>query len=142
RKEFVDLFVNYVFNESVRKPFEDFMQGFLRGCPARKWKMFLPVELQIVLQGHTEFDWHLLEKNVMYSEYKRFDRTIRNFWAVFHKLPEEKKKMFFAFLTGSAQIPAYGLEYFTFCIAYLQAENPDEMYPSANTCSHILFLPK
>ncbi|NXQ88340.1 HERC3 ligase, partial [Nyctibius grandis] len=47
-----------------------------------------------------------------------------------------------AFLTGSAQIPAYGLEYFTFGIAYLQAENPDEMYPPANTCSHILFLPK
>ncbi|XP_068258816.1 E3 ISG15--protein ligase HERC5-like isoform X2 [Nyctibius grandis] len=62
RKEFVDLYVNYVFNESVRKPFEDFMQGFLRGCPARNWKIFLPVELQIVLQGHTEFDWHLLEK--------------------------------------------------------------------------------
>lgn len=62
RKEFVDLYVNYVFNESVRKPFQDFTQGFLRGCPARKWKMFLPAELQIVLQGHTKVDWHLLEK--------------------------------------------------------------------------------
>ncbi|XP_069711475.1 probable E3 ubiquitin-protein ligase HERC3 isoform X3 [Phaenicophaeus curvirostris] len=142
RKEFVDLYVNYVFNESVRKPFEDFMQGFLRGCPARKWKMFLPVELQTVLQGHREFDWHLLEKNVEYRQYKTSDRTIRNFWAVFHKLPEEKKKMFLAFLSGSDRIPGFGLEYFKFFIEDPQMKNPDETYPSASTCSRILFLPR
>ncbi|XP_074679165.1 E3 ISG15--protein ligase HERC5-like isoform X1 [Strix aluco] len=142
RKEFVDLYVNYVFNESIRKPFEDFMQGFSRGCPARKWKMFHPTELQIVLQGHAEFDWHLLEKNVTYSQYKKLDRTIRNFWTVFYRLPEEKKKMFLAFLSGSDRIPGYGLEYFTFCIADPQAEKPDEVYPFANTCSRILFLPR
>ncbi|KAM6206524.1 putative E3 ubiquitin-protein ligase HERC4 [Sarcoramphus papa] len=142
RKEFVDLYVNYVFNESIRKPFEDFMQGFLRGCPARMWKMFLPVELQIVLQGHTKFDWHLLEKNVMYRQYKKFDQTIRNFWTVFHKLPEEKKKMFLAFLSGSDRIPGYGLELFTFSIEDPQEENPDEVCPFANTCSRILFLPR
>ncbi|KFP96925.1 putative E3 ubiquitin-protein ligase HERC4, partial [Leptosomus discolor] len=142
RKEFVDLYVNYVFNESIRKPFEDFMQGFLRGCPARKWKMFLPAELQLVLQGHTKFDWHLLEKNVKYRKYKKFDRTIRNFWTVFHKLPEEKKKMFIAFLSGSDQIPGCTLKHFEFCIEDPQVENPDELYPSANTCNHILFLPR
>ncbi|XP_059673641.1 probable E3 ubiquitin-protein ligase HERC3 [Gavia stellata] len=142
RKEFVDLYVNYVFNESIRKPFEDFMQGFLRGCPARQWKMFLPVELQIVLQGHTKFDWHLLEKNVTYSQYKKSDRTIRNFWTVFHKLPEEKKKLFLAFLSGSDRIPGHGVEHFKFSIADPQAENPDECYPFANTCNYILFLPR
>ncbi|NXX19574.1 HERC4 ligase, partial [Podargus strigoides] len=142
RKEFVDLHVNYVFNESIREPFEDFMQGFLRGCPARKWKMFLPAELQIVLQGLAKYDWHLLGKNVRYSQYKQSDRTIRNFWTVFHELPEEKKKMFLAFLSGCPRISGYALEYFTFCIADPQLGNPDEMYPYANTCSLILFLPR
>lgn len=66
RKEYVDLCVNYIFNKSVKKPFEDFMQGFLRGCPARNWKMFFPEELQVLLQGCTTFDWHLLEK-VLYT---------------------------------------------------------------------------
>ncbi|KFQ38120.1 putative E3 ubiquitin-protein ligase HERC3, partial [Mesitornis unicolor] len=142
RKEFVDLYVNYVLNKSVQKPFEDFMRGFLRGCPGRMWKMFFPVELQIVLQGHTKFDWHLLEKNVTYMGYKKIDPTIRNFWIVFHKLPEEKKKMFLAFLSGSDRIPAYGLEYFQFYIADPLEKNPDELYPFVNTCSHILFLPR
>ncbi|NXE11929.1 HERC3 ligase, partial [Lophotis ruficrista] len=142
RKEFVDLYVNYVFNESIWKPFEDFMKGFLRGCPARKWEMFLPEQLQIVLQGYTKFDWRLLEKNVTYRQYEKLDPTIRNFWIVFHKFPEEKKKMFLAFLSGSDQIPGYGLERFQFCIADPQVENPDELYPWANTCSRILFLPR
>ncbi|KFV61476.1 putative E3 ubiquitin-protein ligase HERC4, partial [Dryobates pubescens] len=142
RKEFVDLYMNYVFNESIRKPFEDFMQGFLRGCPARKWKMFLPVELQTVLQGCTKFDWHLLEKNVNYIQYGKLDQTIRNFWTVFHKLPEEKKKLFLAFLSGSDRIPGYGQENFTFHIEDPQEANPDEVCIKANTCSLILFLPR
>ncbi|NXX98158.1 HERC4 ligase, partial [Centropus bengalensis] len=142
RKEFVDLYLNYVFNESVQKPFEDFKRGFLRGCPARKWKMFLPVEFQTVLQGHTEFDWHLLEKNVEYKKYGKLDETIRNFWTVFHKLSEEKKKMFLAFLSGSDRIPGFGLEFFKFIIEDPQVENPDESYPFASVCSYILFLPR
>ncbi|NWX21732.1 HERC4 ligase, partial [Aegotheles bennettii] len=142
RKEFVDLYLDYVFNKSIQKTFEDFMQGFLRGCPTRKWKMFLPVELQIVLQGQTKFDWHLLEKNVTYVCYQPSDQTIRNFWTEFHKLPEEKKKMFLAFLSGSDRISGYKLEGFTFCIVDPELENPDEFYPAANTCSLILFFPR
>ncbi|NXS10800.1 HERC4 ligase, partial [Neodrepanis coruscans] len=142
RKEYVDLFVNYMFNESVQKPFEDFMQGFLRGCPARNWKMFLPKELQIVLQGHPTIDWHLLEKNVRYRKYNKSDQAIKDFWTVFHKLSEKKKKMFLAFLSGSDQIPGYQLECFTFYIEDPQAKNPDEVYPSAATCHLVLFLPR
>ncbi|NXY26064.1 HERC4 ligase, partial [Atrichornis clamosus] len=142
RKEYVDLLVNYMLNKSVQKPFEDFMQGFLRGCPARNWQMFFPEELQVILQGNTTFDWHLLEKNVRYKHYKKSDQTIRNFWTVFHKLPEEKKKMFLVFLSGCDQITGYGLECFRFCIEELQVKNPDEFYPHASTCYLILFLPR
>ncbi|XP_071600355.1 probable E3 ubiquitin-protein ligase HERC4 [Heliangelus exortis] len=141
RKEFVDLYVNYMLNESIRKPFEDFMQGFLRGCPTQSWKMFLPVELQTVLQGKT-VDWHLLEKNTVYLHYHPSDKIIRDFWTVFHKLPEEKKKMFFAFLSGSDQISSYGPQCFVFCIANPLLRDPDEYHPSANTCNHTFYLPK
>ncbi|NXR85282.1 HERC4 ligase, partial [Hypocryptadius cinnamomeus] len=142
RKEYVDLYVNYVFNKSVQKPFEDFMQGFLRGCPARNWKMFFPEELQDLLQGRTMFDWHLLEKNVIYIQYEKSDQTIKNFWTVFHELPEEKKKMFLVFLSGSDRISGYGLEPFRFHISDPQVENPDESSLRASTCRLILFLPR
>ncbi|NXD22708.1 HERC4 ligase, partial [Spelaeornis formosus] len=142
RKEYVDLYVNYIFNKSVQKPFENFMQGFLRGCPARNWKMFFPEELQVLLQGHTTFDWHLLEKNVMYGQYKKSDQTIRNFWTVFHELPGEKKKMFLVFLSGSDRISGYNLKHFRFHIEDPEVENPDESSPYVSTCRLILFLPR
>ncbi|NXQ42411.1 HERC3 ligase, partial [Catharus fuscescens] len=142
RKEYVDLYVNYIFNKSVQKPFKDFMQGFLRGCPARNWKMFSPEELQVLLQGHTTFDWHLLEKNAIYEGYEKLDQTIRNFWTVFHKLTEEKKKMFLAFLTGCDRITGYRPERFGFRIRDPRVENPDEFSPCASTCYLILLLPR
>ncbi|NWU12325.1 HERC3 ligase, partial [Cephalopterus ornatus] len=142
RKEYVDLYVNYMFNESVQKPFEDFMRGFLRGCPARNWKLFRPTELQALLQGHPTVDWHLLEKNVVYRQYNKSDKTIKDFWNVFHKLPEEKKKMFLVFLSGSDRIPGYQLECFRFAIEDPQAKNPDEFYPFASTCFLIFYLPR
>lgn len=41
-----------------------------------------------------------LQQNVTYIQYGMLDRTIRNFWTVFHKLPEEKKKMFLGNISG------------------------------------------
>ncbi|XP_065592552.1 probable E3 ubiquitin-protein ligase HERC4 [Cyrtonyx montezumae] len=142
RKEFVDLYVNYVLNESIRKPFEDFMQGFIRGCPAESWKIFLPVELQVLLLGHTDYDWQLLKKNATYMHYEESHQTIKNFWTVFYKLPEEKKKKFLAFLSGSDRIAPYGLEYFVFSIEDPFCQNPDNSYPSARTCNCTLLLPR
>uniref|UniRef100_A0A8C4Y2T0 HECT domain-containing protein n=2 Tax=Gopherus evgoodei TaxID=1825980 RepID=A0A8C4Y2T0_9SAUR len=142
RKEYVDAYVNYVFNESVKKPFEDFRSGFLRGCPAKKWKLFLPIEFLTVFRGHTKYDWKLLEENTKYKDYEKSDQTIKNFWTVFHELPEEKKKNFLAFLTGTDRIPAEGMRHFQFTIADFKKENPDLFHPIANTCYHVLMLPR
>ncbi|XP_044285375.1 probable E3 ubiquitin-protein ligase HERC4 isoform X2 [Varanus komodoensis] len=142
RKEYVDACVNYLFNDSVKKQFEDFMRGFEKGCPIKHWKLFLPAELQVVLLGHTEYNWQQLEKNVKYKDYEESDETIKNFWAVFHDLPEKKKKEFLAFLTGTDCIPAKGMARFTFTIMDSRQEDPDLSYPNASTCYKILQLPR
>lgn len=41
-----------------------------------------------------------LWQNVMYEGYEKSDKTIRNFWTVFHQLTEEKKKMFLGNVSG------------------------------------------
>lgn len=68
RKEYVEAYVNYVFNVSVEKQFDKFRRGFLRGCPTEKWKIFLPVELQLILHGHTEYNWEQLEQVLRTSD--------------------------------------------------------------------------
>ncbi|XP_016849281.1 E3 ISG15--protein ligase HERC5 isoform X2 [Anolis carolinensis] len=62
RKEYVDAYVHYIFTTSVEKQFADFMRGFERGCPTGKWKIFNPIELQLVLLGHKKYDWEQFEK--------------------------------------------------------------------------------
>ncbi|XP_033015462.1 E3 ISG15--protein ligase HERC5-like [Lacerta agilis] len=142
RKEYVDAYVNYMFSTSVEKQFGDFVRGFKKGCPNETWKMFLPAELRVVLLGLTKYDWEQLEKNAKYHNYERSDETIEDFWAVFHALPEEKKKNFLSFLTGTDCIPAQGMERFTFTIADLGKEDPDLWYPVASTCYRVLYLPR
>ncbi|XP_042325644.1 E3 ISG15--protein ligase HERC5-like [Sceloporus undulatus] len=142
RKEYVDAYVRYIFTDSVENQFEDFMRGFERGCPTKKWKIFLPVELQVVLLGHEAYDWEQLEKNTKYTGYEKTEQTIKNFWAVFHDLPEESKKDFLAFLTGTDRIPAEGMEKFTFTITDAKKADPDQWYPESSTCFRILILPR
>uniref|UniRef100_A0ACB8E9B7 Uncharacterized protein n=1 Tax=Sphaerodactylus townsendi TaxID=933632 RepID=A0ACB8E9B7_9SAUR len=142
RKEYVDAYVNYIFNDSVKEQFKNFMDGFSRGCQTKKWNVFLPTELRLLLLGQTNYNWEQLEKNARYNGYEKSDETIRNFWAVFHDLPEEKKKDFLAFLTGTNCIPGLGMETFKFTISDARKEDPDKWYPVACTCNRNLILPR
>ncbi|RXN01912.1 putative E3 ubiquitin-protein ligase HERC3 [Acipenser ruthenus] len=94
RTQYVEEYVDFVFNKSVKKQFGDFMEGFRKGCPSKMWDIFLPVELMAVLNGNTKYEWEELEKNANYKGYEPTDENIRNFWMVFHELDEERKKNF------------------------------------------------
>ncbi|XP_015675425.1 probable E3 ubiquitin-protein ligase HERC4 [Protobothrops mucrosquamatus] len=142
RKEYVDAYVNYIFNESVKKQFGDFVRGFQRGCPSTTWKMFLPVELRGILFGNTAYQWDQLEKNVKYRGFEESDETIKNFWTVFYDFPEESKKDFLAFLTGTVHIPGETMDNFSITIADVNQENQDQLLPMVHTCHQTLFLPR
>ncbi|XP_043917379.1 probable E3 ubiquitin-protein ligase HERC4 isoform X2 [Protopterus annectens] len=141
RKQYVDAYVDYVFNTSVKKNFEDFAYGFKKGCSNVMWAMFVPVELMAIIHGNTVYDWEQLEKNAKYIGYDVSSEVIKNFWTVFHDLSEEMKKRFLAFLTGTDRIPVGGMEKFTFTICNQGFLYSDLFYPSANTCARILYLP-
>ncbi|XP_032079799.1 E3 ISG15--protein ligase HERC5-like [Thamnophis elegans] len=142
RKEYVDAYVNYIFNDSVKKQFEDFARGFQRGCPSATWKMFLPLELRNILFGHTTYNWDQLEKNAKYEGFEASDETIKNFWTVFHDFHEENKKDFLAFLTGTVHIPGGGMDNFSITIVNVNEANPDEALPKIHSCTRRLYLPR
>uniref|UniRef100_A0A8C5WZG9 HECT-type E3 ubiquitin transferase n=1 Tax=Laticauda laticaudata TaxID=8630 RepID=A0A8C5WZG9_LATLA len=142
RKEYVDAYVNYMFNDSVKKQFEDFARGFQRGCPSTTWKMFLPVELRSILFGHTTYDWDQLEKIVRYDGFEKSDETIKNFWTVFHELTEENKRDFLVFLTGTVRIPGEGMDNYIITIVDPLGENLDQAFPIIYTCMKRLYLPR
>ncbi|XP_041645814.1 probable E3 ubiquitin-protein ligase HERC4 isoform X1 [Cheilinus undulatus] len=141
RQDFVNAYVDYVFNTSVAPLFECFYAGFHKVCGGKVLELFQPNELQAMVIGNTNYDWTELQKSTEYKgEYWTDHPTIKIFWEVFHQLPVEQKKQFLLFLTGSDRIPILGMKSLKLVI---QPTGGGEHYlPVAHTCFNLLDLPK
>ncbi|XP_006889079.1 PREDICTED: probable E3 ubiquitin-protein ligase HERC4 isoform X3 [Elephantulus edwardii] len=141
RQEFVDAYVDYIFNKSVASLFDAFHAGFHKVCGGKVLQLFQPNELQAMVIGNTNYDWKELEKNTEYKgEYWSEHPTIKIFWEVFHELPLEKKKQFLLFLTGSDRIPILGMKSLKLVIQ--STGGGEEYLPVSHTCFNLLDLPK
>ncbi|KAJ8248211.1 hypothetical protein GJAV_G00239610 [Gymnothorax javanicus] len=141
RQEYVEAYVDYIFNVSVAELFDAFYAGFHKVCGGKVLELFQPNELQAMVIGNTNYDWKELERGTEYKgEYWREHPTIKFFWEVFHELPLEKKKKFLLFLTGSDRIPILGMRSLTLVIQ--PTGGGDEFLPVAHTCFNLLDLPK
>lgn len=62
RQDFVNAYVDYIFNTSVAALFECFYAGFHKVCGGKVLELFQPNELQAMVIGNTNYDWTELEK--------------------------------------------------------------------------------
>lgn len=62
RQEFVDAYVDYIFNKSVASLYDAFHAGFHKVCGGKVLQLFQPSELQAMVTGNTNYDWKELEK--------------------------------------------------------------------------------
>ncbi|CAN2388977.1 E3 ubiquitin-protein ligase HERC3 [Pristimantis euphronides] len=140
RKDFVDAYVEYVFNKSVQEWYEAFSTGFLKVCGGKLLELFQPSELRAMIVGSSNYNWEELEENAVYKgEYSAAHPTVRMFWETFHEFPLEKKKRFLLFLTGSDRIPIYGMS--SLHIIIQSIANGEDHLPIAHTCYNLLDLP-
>ncbi|KAI2658144.1 putative E3 ubiquitin-protein ligase HERC4 [Labeo rohita] len=141
RQEFVNAYVDYIFNTSVAPQFSAFYAGFHKVCGGKVLELFQPSELQAMIIGNTNYDWKELEKSTEYKgEYWAEHPTIKIFWEVFHELPLEKKKQFLLFLTGSDRIPILGMK--SLALVIQPTGGGEQYFPVAHTCFNLLDLPK
>ncbi len=68
RQKYVDLYVDFIFNKSVKNQFEHFSRGFSKGCPLDVWSMFHPEELQELLHGSPKYEWKELQQVNMFKK--------------------------------------------------------------------------
>ncbi|KAG8134394.1 putative E3 ubiquitin-protein, partial [Naja naja] len=137
REEFVDAYVNYVFNVSVHEWYTAFSSGFLKVCGGKVLELFQPTELRAMIMGSSKYNWKELEESTSYKgDYSATHPTIQMFWETFHEFPLEKKKRFLC----NDRIPIYGMSSLRMII---QSTSSDERYlPVAHTCYNLLDLPK
>ncbi|TRY65653.1 hypothetical protein DNTS_009883 [Danionella cerebrum] len=141
RQDFVEAYVDYIFNVSVAPQFNAFYAGFHKVCGGKVLELFQPSELQAMVIGNTNYDWKELEKSTQYKdEYWAEHPTIKIFWEVFHELPLEQKKQFLLFLTGSDRIPILGMK--SLALVIQPTAGGENYLPVAHTCFNLLDLPK
>ncbi|XP_067261375.1 probable E3 ubiquitin-protein ligase HERC4 [Chanodichthys erythropterus] len=142
RQKYVDLYVDFVFNKSVKNQFKHFSRGFSEGCPLDIWSMFHPEELQELLQGSPKYEWQELQMSASYESCSASDELIKNFWTVFFEFSEENKKKFLMFLYGRKRVPVGGFSMCSLKIRQSDGPDPDDRLPEAQTCFGRLILPK
>ncbi|KAB0399541.1 hypothetical protein E2I00_005421, partial [Balaenoptera physalus] len=114
RQEFVDAYVDYIFNKSVASLFDAFHAGFHKVCGGKVLQLFQPNELQAMVIGNTNYDWKQLEKYFTNYHWKRKN--------------------------SSDRIPILGMKSL---ILVIQSTGGGEEYlPVSHTCFNLLDLPK
>lgn len=137
RRKYVEAYVNYIFTESVKGPYEKFKEGFNKVCNGKVMELFKPEELMEMVAGNQNYDWNELQRRARYKgEFGTNHQIIIWFWKVFLELSPCEKTAFLLFLTGSKKIPIDGLD------IIIQPLREDETFlPVAHTCYNLLDLP-
>ncbi|KAJ4431548.1 hypothetical protein ANN_20147 [Periplaneta americana] len=139
RKEYVELYLDWILNAAIYEQFRAFYLGFHSVCASNALIMLRPEEVEMLVCGSPTLDLNELRKVTEYDGYKGDDPIILDFWEVLHSLSDELKKKFLLFATGSDRVPVGGMGEMTFKITKV-TNKPDNL-PEAHTCFNQLVLP-
>jgi ubiquitin-protein ligase E3 A len=137
-EQYIQTYVDWSANESVRRPFEHFREGFMRLFKKERIAGFTADELDVLVSGEEVFEWDELEKNAVYDGCNAGATHVKWFWEVFREMSSEDKQRFLLFTTGSDRAPLGGLAKVVIKIA--RGMDPTK-FPVAHTCFSQLDLP-
>ena len=82
RVEFVEKYVDYIFNTSIESSFNAFQEGLLSVLDGSGTSLFRPEELQELICGSPSLDFQVLEDSTIYDGYESDAPIIRYFPSV------------------------------------------------------------
>ena len=139
KNEYVELYINWYFNESIKEVFNSFEKGFYRVFNRDLCKILSPEELVLIICGTQVLDFNELKRVCHYEEYTKDSKTIKYFWEILLEFNEEEKKKFLSFVTGCDRAPIDGLGSLPITIS--NGGSDLNQLPSAHTCFNNLILP-
>lgn len=152
RREFVDMYVHYLLDQSVARQYEPFKRGFFTVCGGNALSLFRPEEIELLVRGSDEpLDVNSLRVVASYDGWPKDvppeqQSQVAWFWEFFEKLtPTDQRKML-GFITGSDRIPAMGTTNLVIRLQLLYDKladdtgTPPTRLPIARTCFNLLGL--
>ncbi|KAK8886951.1 Ubiquitin-protein ligase E3A [Tritrichomonas musculus] len=138
--EYIQLYLNYRMNASVKRQFDAFAKGFKQVCKAPIYSKLEPSELGILVSGEEAVEWSELRNNCEYKGgYTNESDQVKWFWDLFeNEFTVDDKKIFLKFITGTDRAPLGGLEKVK--IVMQKVESTDEL-PSSKISANIFILP-
>uniref|UniRef100_A0A8C7YXM6 HECT-type E3 ubiquitin transferase n=1 Tax=Oryzias sinensis TaxID=183150 RepID=A0A8C7YXM6_9TELE len=139
RKEYVQLYVDFLLNKSIYKQFAAFYHGFHSVCASDALMLLRPEEVEMLVCGSPELDMSALQKAAQYEGYSKADTTVRCFWEVVLAFTLELQKKLLHFATGSDRVPVGGMADLNFKISKIDV--PTDWLPVSHTCFNQICLP-
>ncbi|XP_077586597.1 putative E3 ubiquitin-protein ligase HECTD2 [Stigmatopora nigra] len=139
RKEYVQLYVDFLLNKSICKQFAAFYHGFHSVCASDALMLLRPEEVEVLVCGSPQLDMSALQKAAHYEGYGKTDATVRIFWEVVLSFPVDLQKKLLHFATGSDRVPVGGMAELHFKISKIDA--PTDWLPVSHTCFNQICLP-
>nr|UUF95670.1 ubiquitin E3 ligase [Laodelphax striatellus] len=142
KREFVDLYADFLLNTSIEKQFNAFKKGFQMVTDESPLHLlFRPEEVEQLVCGSKKFDLRELEEATEYDGgYTVDSAVVKHFWQIAHALPADSQRKLLQFATGSDRVPVGGLSKLKLIIA---KNGPDsDRLPTAHTCFNVLLLPE
>nr|XP_054753405.1 probable E3 ubiquitin-protein ligase HECTD2 [Lytechinus pictus] len=141
REEYARLYVQHLLVDSISRQFEAFARGFHSICGGSALQLFQPSEIELLICGSPDLDFHALEASATYEDgFSRKHPIVLSFWRLVHSINNDQKKKLLNFITGSDRVPLKGLSSLPIVI---QRNGPDsERLPTAMTCFNRLLLPE
>ncbi|KAK6359331.1 putative E3 ubiquitin-protein ligase [Orbilia brochopaga] len=150
RKEFVELYAQYLLDSSVARQFEPFKRGFWTVCGGNALSLFQPDEIELLVRGSDEaLDISALRAVAQYEGWGTSSpqdvNVVKWFWESFEAATPEMQRMLLSFVTGSDRIPAMGIANMVLKVVYggpcsVHGSRKAERYPIARTCFNSITL--
>ncbi|XKL59801.1 hypothetical protein PGB90_000817 [Kerria lacca] len=140
RSQYVNAYLNWILNIAIYEQFKAFYLGFHSVCASNALIMLRGEEVEMLVCGSQTLNLLELRKVTEYDGFDREEEFIENFWEIIQSFPQELKKKFLFFTTGSDRIPVGGISEMTFKITRLPHKTKN--LPEAHTCFNQLVLPR
>lgn len=152
RREFVDMYIYYLLDQSVARQYEPFKRGFFTVCGGNALSLFRPEEIELLIRGSDEpLDVNSLRAVASYDGWPKSmpaqeQPQVIWFWDFFGRLNPSDQRKLLSFITGSDRIPAMGATNLVIRIQLLldppaaELDIETQRLPIARTCFNLLGL--
>jgi E3 ubiquitin-protein ligase HECTD2 len=139
KHEYVEKYVDWYLNQSIKQQFEAFKQGFWRVLSGDAITLFQAEEIEEIVRGSQELDLNSLEAVTEYDTPRSASRpVVKWFWEYWKSVSPVMQRKVLMFITGSDRVPANGTTTMTFKIS---VGGPDcNRLPMSHTCFNQVIL--